>query len=31
MAVEKFALMQSVLARGGPQYSVVQEFRLGPQ
>jgi len=31
MAVEKFALMQSVLGRGGPQYSIVQEFRLGPQ
>jgi 2'-5' RNA ligase len=29
--VEKFALMQSVLGRGGPQYSVVQEFRLGAQ
>lgn len=31
MNVENFDLMQSVLGRGGPQYSVVQEFRLGAQ
>lgn len=31
MNVEKFDLMQSILDRGGPQYSVVQEFRLGAE